>query len=245
HVRDRHVVVNLEGVVPARLAVECPGTEPPGSKDPGVLVDPARPALEVVATAEQAAVVIQIMYVDLETPRPDAIEKREGDRVSVLRYELERRLDSVAVVLIHQRGATVTPDRRLDVVRDDDTAWRAVRPEPHKGQPSDSLATERQPYQSLQDLLDRVVYRPSWKEEILPVAEIRSLERATQEGGQKAADGVVRGLPRRLAPRRVDAIGRVALESQVVDHLTGVEGHPDGRPVRDDLREGVMEPVDR
>ena len=124
------------------MPIEVTRAEPAGAELAGVLVDPLRPKAELRVVAEQMPVVVEIVHVDLEAAIPDLVKKRQGDSVPLLRHDLERRLDSVAVVHVHQPRAAVTPDQGLDVVGDDGTARGAIGPEPHERHPGDTPALE-------------------------------------------------------------------------------------------------------
>src|SRR5262249_2880195 len=156
------------------------GGESTGAELASVRVDPARPPLELVAVAEQEPVVVQIVDVDLESPAMDLVEVARRNLVATLGDDLERRLHAVRVVRIHQPVAGLEPRGGLPVGRENDAARRALRPEPYERQPIDTLATQRQKDEPLEDPLHGVVDRPTREGPGLPVAEIGSLERAPE-----------------------------------------------------------------
>src|SRR5262249_38325479 len=153
HVWDRHVVGDVQRVVPFGPPIEDPGTESTGAELASVPVDPARPALELVAVAKQEPVVVQIVDIDLESPAMDLVEVARRNRVATLGDDLKRRLHAVRVVRIHQPIAGLEPRGGLHVVRENDAARRALRPEPYERQPIDALATQRQKDEPLEDPL--------------------------------------------------------------------------------------------
>src|SRR5262245_55924674 len=61
----RHVVGELEGVIPCEVSIEAARAEAAGAVDPSVLVDLPRSQAEIVMVGEQPPVMVQIVDVDL------------------------------------------------------------------------------------------------------------------------------------------------------------------------------------
>src|SRR5262249_40429738 len=117
-------------------------TESPRAELADVLIDALRPAQELLATAEQLPVVIQVVHVDFVATTSDLVQKRPRGGVSLFRDDLERRLNFIAVIHVHQPGTPVAPERGLDVVRNNRTARCTVWPEPYERQLGDPPASE-------------------------------------------------------------------------------------------------------
>jgi hypothetical protein len=157
----------------------------------------------------------------------DLVQKRQRDRVPVFRHDLKRRLDSVAIVDVHQPRASVAPDRGLDVVRDHRAARGAIRPEPHEWRPGDALSPQAQQQEPLENPIDGVVHRPARERTALEATEVGPLERPAHRRRHEAPEGVVEPLLPATLAESVGArrIGGVALHPEIVDDLRRVERH--------------------
>src|SRR6266403_3766356 len=126
----RHVVGEVEQLEPVGIPIQGARTESKSAKLSPPVIDAFGALLEAFVVREEAAIVVQIVDVDLEPAGANAVEETRSDGVTPFRYELKRRLDPEGIVEIHESRAKVSPDDGLHVVRHDGTAWRAGRPEP-------------------------------------------------------------------------------------------------------------------
>src|SRR5208283_5157995 len=68
HVGNRHIIGELESVIPVRVAVEDAGSKALGAILPGIVVDALRSAQKLRMLSVQTAVVLQIVNVHFEAP---------------------------------------------------------------------------------------------------------------------------------------------------------------------------------
>lgn len=153
HVGDRHVVVEVERIVPVDIPVHHRRPESQSAVFPGVAVDPFGPAQELLPVGEQMAVVIEVMNVDFESPATDARQEGVGNRVAEFRDDLERAFDTEGVVEIHQLGAEFDVGGGFDVVGQRGATGSPFGPEPNEGQPAGLAGFHCEDQELLEDAL--------------------------------------------------------------------------------------------
>src|SRR6266403_5118294 len=172
----RHVVGKVEQLEPVGIPIQRARTESESAKLSPPVIDSFGALREAFAVREEAAIVVQIVDVDLEAAGANAVEEARRDRVTPFRYELKRRFDPEGIVEIHESRAKVSPGDSLHVVCHDGTAWRAVRPEPDKWDSIDGRRLQGQDEQLLEDTVDGSVDGPCRKGEVLPSPKVQALE---------------------------------------------------------------------
>ena len=131
------------------------------------------------------------MHIDLETARTNVIEKGVGNGIAVLGHDLEGRLDPDGIIHVHERRAEVPTGHSFDIVRHDDAAGGAVRPEPHEGQPVNTSCLHGENQQLLEEAIHRSVDRPSRKADVLPTAQMRPLKVSSHGRRQEGTQAII------------------------------------------------------
>src|SRR5580658_13391 len=121
-VRDiwqRHIVGELERVVPIQLAIHRPGAETLGMILTGIVVDYYCPPQKLLPLMIQPAVVVQIVDIELKPAAFDLFDILIRNLVALFGNYLKGRFDSMRFVEVHQLRAEVAADGGFDVVRHD------------------------------------------------------------------------------------------------------------------------------
>ncbi len=104
---DGHIVGKIEGVVPIEIAIEDAGTIAGSAELPDAGVDARGAAKEFIAILEEVAIMIEVVDIDFKSALAKERQKSLGDLVAPGRNNLERRLDAVGVINIHETWAEV------------------------------------------------------------------------------------------------------------------------------------------
>src|SRR5438552_3705442 len=109
-----------------------------------IVVNTLNLAQELGAAGEKTTIVVQIVDVELKAACSDLVEQGARYRIPLLWHNLKRRSDPGRFVQIHQGRAEIPPRQLFDVMRHEDAALCAIRPEPHEGHSLQPLGLQRE-----------------------------------------------------------------------------------------------------
>src|SRR5215469_7255867 len=98
---------------------------------------------------------IQVLDVNVMIPAADFVEKPWGDGISPLRDDLKRRTNTNRLVDIHQGRAKVPSGLGFDIVGDDGSTVRTVRPEPDKWYRTCPCGLQQKEQNSIKEVINR------------------------------------------------------------------------------------------
>src|SRR5437667_6946394 len=87
--RHRHVVGEVESVVPGLVAIEPARAEPERAEFSSVFINTLCPTEKGLTIRKESPIVIEVVDVDLEPATPHLFEEGLGNRIPILRYDLE------------------------------------------------------------------------------------------------------------------------------------------------------------
>ena len=154
------------------------------------------------------------MDVDLEPLLTNAVQELFRNRIALLRNNLKGRLD---------------PARQcLHVVCHDHAGPKPIGPEPDERDSPHRPSFHRQSHQGFNDALHCPVDRPGGKGQFFPSAKVQLLDASAPRRRQKVSKDVVRVSPRALAGSCTARLAgaRIALQPQVFNDFSGIEGDP-------------------
>src|SRR5450759_1153600 len=98
HIGHRHVIGKLKCIVPVLIPIHSPSAEVARVIHVHILVDLLRPPKKFGAFVEQMAIMVDVLYVELESTTADLLDIRLWNFVALLRNGLERRFDSEGLI---------------------------------------------------------------------------------------------------------------------------------------------------
>jgi len=190
-VGNGHVVGIIKEFVPVEIAIKNAGAVADRAELAAVFVDAGDAAKKFFAVAEQVAIMIEVVDVNLETAVAEALQIFVGDIVAAFRDDLKGTLDAEGVVKIHEFGAEVAAGHGFDVVRDDRGTGVRVGPKPDEGNGLAGICANHARHHAVEEAVDGLVDRPARKTGAIPTAQRHALEMLADGGGQEWAHSVV------------------------------------------------------
>src|SRR5689334_16384548 len=114
-IRNGHIEGKLKCVIPSGFAVKHGRTKAFRAIRVCIAVDETGPAHEFFPVIEEAAVMVQVLDHDFETPILDGLEKSRTYLIAILGNDSESGFDAKCIIYIHQIYTTISANFGLNV----------------------------------------------------------------------------------------------------------------------------------